>query len=305
MTESVGTEQAMEGAYSGVAPGRLLAAERQRQGLTVADVARHLKLTPRQLEALEADDYSRLPGMTFVRGFLRNYARLLQVEPEPLLAALPGGDPAREIRPISAHHEQIEFSSGRSHRWLWRSLALLIVLIGAPLLAYQLLRDDGHYGKLFREGEKAVEALRPPASHPVAPPLPVPLPAQSKPEEATDGQLPVAPATAALPSAAAASAMPETGAPAAAPAVKAEAPVAGEIKVHLAFDKDAWVEIRDKDGKRLLGQLNAAGSEQTVTGAPPLAFVVGNATAVRITYNGKLIDLAPYTRVNVARFTLP
>ena len=56
-------------------PGAILLEERRRQSLSLTDVARQLKLSPRQVEALERDDYAALPGPVFVRGFMRNYAR--------------------------------------------------------------------------------------------------------------------------------------------------------------------------------------------------------------------------------------
>ncbi|MDO9063656.1 MAG: helix-turn-helix transcriptional regulator, partial [Sulfuricella sp.] len=66
--------------------GKVLAEAREKLGLSVVEVARQLRLSPRQIEALEADDHASLPGKTFLRGFLRNYAKLLQLDPDPLLA---------------------------------------------------------------------------------------------------------------------------------------------------------------------------------------------------------------------------
>src|SRR5918996_427226 len=65
--------------------GALLAAAREELNLSVSEVARHLKLSPAQVEALEEGAYERLPGRVFVRGFLRNYAKLLGLDPQPLL----------------------------------------------------------------------------------------------------------------------------------------------------------------------------------------------------------------------------
>lgn len=69
-------------------PGAALQEERRRQSLSLTDVARQLKLAPRQVEALERDDFAALPGPVFVRGFLRNYARLLGLDPEPMVRAV-------------------------------------------------------------------------------------------------------------------------------------------------------------------------------------------------------------------------
>ena len=58
-------------------PGNMLTKARTELGMSVEDVAAELRLSPRQISALEKDDYHSLPGPTYVRGYLRNYARLL------------------------------------------------------------------------------------------------------------------------------------------------------------------------------------------------------------------------------------
>src|SRR5512147_626254 len=84
--------------------GAVLREAREQQGLSVADVANRIKFAPRQIEAMEADDYAQLPEATFVRGFVRSYARLLEIDAAPLLAALPQSHvqavPAPEKKPV-------------------------------------------------------------------------------------------------------------------------------------------------------------------------------------------------------------
>ena len=63
-----------------VNPGELLAQAREKAGFSTADVARQLKLSVGQVEALEAGQFERLPGSVFVRGFIRNYARLVKLD---------------------------------------------------------------------------------------------------------------------------------------------------------------------------------------------------------------------------------
>jgi len=64
------------------------------------------------------------------------------------------------------------------------------------------------------------------------------------------------------------------------------------------------VEIRAKDGQTLMSQLNPAGTRRVVVGQPPLSLVIGNAAAVRLTYNNTSVDLKPYVQIEVARLTL-
>ena len=81
----------MRGGAAGAAAGALLGAAREASGLSIDAVAQQLKLAPRQVRALESGEFSHLPGRTFVRGFIRNYARLVSLDPEQVLGALPGG----------------------------------------------------------------------------------------------------------------------------------------------------------------------------------------------------------------------
>ncbi|HNA05291.1 MAG TPA: helix-turn-helix transcriptional regulator, partial [Rhodocyclaceae bacterium] len=69
-------------------PGAALRSARVARGLSVEEVAHALKLAPRQIEAIEADAFDRLRGLTFARGFVRNYARHLGLDAEPLVAAI-------------------------------------------------------------------------------------------------------------------------------------------------------------------------------------------------------------------------
>src|SRR5450759_4927794 len=72
--------------------GRVLAAARAELNLSLADVSQQIKYGVKQIAAIEADDYAKLPGATIVRGMIRSYAKLVRVDPEPLLANLNQGD---------------------------------------------------------------------------------------------------------------------------------------------------------------------------------------------------------------------
>src|SRR5215472_7669732 len=70
-------------------PGARLRAARENAGLSLDQAAQQLKLAPRQVQALEEEDFAHLPGRTFTRGFVRNYARLLNLDSDDLLAMMP------------------------------------------------------------------------------------------------------------------------------------------------------------------------------------------------------------------------
>jgi len=92
----------------------------------------------------------------------------------------------------------------------------------------------------------------------------------------------------------------ESAPPLAAPQSSAD----GIRRIAMKFERSSWVEIRGRDGKPLISELNPGGSERIVEGKPPFALVIGNAQHVRLSYDDRPIDLAPHVKVEVARFTL-
>jgi len=269
-------------------PGRMLAEARVAKGLTLAEVAAQLKLSPSQVTALEADDYGSLPGPVFVRGFIRNYARLLDQNPEQISGNLNlplASAPVAAAIPMS---REIPFPVQKSRTWL--PYAAFLVIAAVLVTVYEVF---------YASPPEVVVSAPHPSAEPVAS-VAEPM-AEKKSEEmpaaSADGAEAVATGgTQAMPIAE--PALPKEGS-----ATPVPAPT-GVAEVHFVFDAASWVEVRDRSERVLLSQLNAAGTEQRVAGRPPLSVVVGNARDVRMMFNGKPFDLVPHTRVEVARFTL-
>ncbi|MDZ7596685.1 MAG: DUF4115 domain-containing protein [Thiobacillus sp.] len=263
--------------------GQILREAREAQGLTQEEAAARLRLMNRQVEAMETDDFESLGQPVFARGFVRNYARLLGLAPEVLLARMEGA-PAE---PIAVSPD----APPPSHSWLtspWLILLLLglLVAVVAPVTLY---------GWLNSEGKDDPSQQVPPAtqthSAPVAVPAPVAEPAVATPPVVEVAPNPVAPAEPATET----SEQDAIGAPA--------APAMSGV-LHLEFGDESWVEIRDASGRMLHRQLNPPGSRVDVKGQPPFDVVIGNAAQARVTYNGRPIDLQPFIAMTVARFTL-
>jgi cytoskeleton protein RodZ len=274
-----------------LAPGAQLAAAREMSGLTVVDVARQLKLSPWQVEALESGDHRRLPGAVFVRGFIRNYARVVKLDAAPLLANTDACAPrAASICPSVAPSADIPFPTGREFKWQKYAIAVIAVVV--PLVIFEFYLGDDAPDADVNSRQVAL-----PAPQVVAQPPPAPA------EDTA--------ATAAAPAAAESSPPPAAGSDATTRAsVQSAGPAASagrkldEQLVRFRFAQASWVEIRDRDGRKIFSQFNPAGTEQVVSGLPPLTLVVGNAKGVGLTYNEQPVDLAPHTKVDVARLTL-
>ena len=90
-------------------PGAILAAERERQGLSRADIAQRLHMSVMQIEALELGDYERLPRGPFLRGFARNYARVLGIDAEAIVGMLTATAPPESAPRIVVPTQNIRF----------------------------------------------------------------------------------------------------------------------------------------------------------------------------------------------------
>ena len=101
MSEAEITSFDTESALPAELPGQYLSRARAARGLSVADIAQTLKFSERQIEALERDDYQLLSGATFIRGFIRNYARILKIDPVPLIAMLEAGAPLAAVEVVA------------------------------------------------------------------------------------------------------------------------------------------------------------------------------------------------------------
>jgi len=319
--------------------GATLAAERERQGLARADVAHRLHMSPNQVEALELGDYAHLPKGTFLRGFVRNYAKALGLAPEPLLEMLAGTTPPAPAPGIVVPTQNIRFDplGERLSSPYVKAATLATVAIAIGFAAMYWAMYVRPRPPALRAGRAPVATQRAPAAPPHEPATTA---APSSPAgAATESQFPPAPmagaggvagspsmpastaptlsttapkpsAAASKPSAKTESTKTATTRPAPGAANAAGSNVAGAEggaparRLHFRFVGDSWVEVRDANGAVLFQKLNAAGTEAQVSGRPPLQVIVGNAPEVEMTLDGKRFDLDPHTNVAVARFTL-
>ena len=291
--------------------GTALAAERERQGLSRVEVAQRLHMSPMQIEALERGDYAHLPKGTFLRGFVRNYAKVLGVAPDPLLELLAGTTPREPSPGIVVPTQNIRFDplgERLSSPYVKAgTLAVVAIAVAFAAMYWAMYVRPKPPGSAIKRAP--VESPVPVAS-PAAPAVPAPSQAGTTP--------PPAPAvTSNTPSAASSTAsdVAPLSSPATAPgksaatdaATKAAAPekAAGPVKrIQLHFEGESWVEIRDSRGKILFQRLNPAGADAELAARPPLQVVIGNAPEVEMTYDGRPFDLDAHTTVAVARFTL-
>jgi cytoskeleton protein RodZ len=277
-------------------PGARLRAAREAAGLSLDQVAQQLKLAQRQVKALEEENFGELPGRTFSRGFVRNYARLLNLDAHDLLAQLPDAAQVPALESPALHSTgttiaelpSADVAKPNFARWL-----IPLVLVGCIVAAAAYEWYGGGLAALNEPRRERVAAPEPAAT--ALTPLPNPLLSENRP--ATDAS------PAAADDNVSASRPMTTSAPVVTTAQSPPLPI--DAPLLLAYAGPSWTEVRDRSGQLLISRLVAADSNEAVRGAGPFDVVLGNAHVVTLTYRGKQVDLAPYTRQNVARLTLP
>ena len=274
--------------------GQCLREARLARGLSVDDVVHTLKFSARQIEAVEAGQMEVLPGSVFQRGLVRSYARLLKLDPEPLLALIATQDPAQE--PEIRAPENMGNATPKGG--LYRIPPLVAVSVLLLLAAGVMI--GGHYLGLgtqeiasvatqaintMVEEPKVTEVVGKPEVSIVAPVV------EPKPEPITEAT-----------NQAAATPSPSEAAMSA-PAIEVVSPPTDGRRLSFQFQGESWIEVKDASGLVILTGIYQAGT-QSVAGRPPFEVVIGNAAVVSLRDNGQPVDLKPYTRSEVSRLTL-
>ncbi len=315
--------------------GARLRQAREAAGISVEEAASDLRLSRALLRSLEADEFERLPPPIFTRGYLRNYAQLVGLDSEPLVAAYdrhagaPTPTPARRERP-----DPDISNAGRG-----RELAgVFIVLIAVGLAGWWwFMRPPVEREPVYDPFAELNGELLPSMEAPAAPPqteraeAPATAPGEFGPPDGDRAGSPGSEAAAVADAggdtqgasgapAEAANAPPGAQVPVEgagqpvqaeqpeqpAATVTAESPPPGSVRIELRFAETSWTEVSGQGGQRLVYKTLPPGAERTVTARLPVRVVLGNAPAVDIRVNGKPYDVTPYlSSGTVARFTLP
>ncbi len=322
-------------------PGETLRKARESKNLAQVDVAQQLNLTLRALTQVEAGAFDKLPGHTFARGYIRAYAKLLELDQDRLVAdfdAYTGTDSAGSSVHALGRLEEPKHLAQSLLRFV--SVGLLLVLLAVSFFWWQeqSTRDDSeaavsraleHVEVESADGTTEIHPLDEPEDQAVAdgqalitesaddaesqlaavaetttPVAEVPPASTSQPAPA------VVPTAAAVAPVAVAAAAPVSAAlPNAAPVVDAPvaAPVqaaAGQALVTIKFTANCWTQLTDANGKVLFSALKRTGESLELAGKPPLELRLGFARGAQVSYNGQAVDVAPYTSGETARMKL-
>ena len=312
------------GGPDGPSAGAMLRAARERNGIHIAVLAATIKVAPAKLEALEADRIEDLPNASFARALAQSVCRSLKTDARPILAALPPPDADLLGKPVGPLNTPFRERPGHGEPGLSIGInAVGMMLVGALLLAAVALvlapqswfdeltgRWAGSRGAPKASGARSStesSALPEVVSRAIgvaSEALSVAVPssavgpgassaAAAGPAGSAAGPLGASPPPASLTSAAQVST-----------ASEAASAAAGAKLLRLRARSASWIEVVDAGGQLLMSRTLVADETVEFQGPAPLKVKVGNAAATEVSLRGQIVDLAPYTRDNIARLEL-
>lgn len=337
--EEYGAALAMDSSPEPVTPhvigsgcGSALKAARETQGLSIHEVSSQLRLGIKQIQAIEQDDFDKLPQPSIVRGFIRNYARLLNVDVQPILEAYQRIVPNNAPLPLNVRSNGkssvIDQPAGTLRPKRVLILLFILVLVGAAAYFYinQIKPQGLKEVSLTPEASEATNSTEQEIALPTTEPAfenvdtaptnsqTIPMDANSNLGQTEDFNAQATPST----TSSANSIEPTTNnnvgntivstpTPATSQAVEnttIQAPNAQNANLTFKVSEDSWVRIEDVKGKTVFSEVLPAGTERQVMAVKPVNITVGHAAGTKLTIDNQPYDLTQATRGRVARIQL-
>ncbi|WP_348686393.1 RodZ domain-containing protein [Aeromonas bestiarum] len=292
-------------------PGQLLRNAREQLGWTREQVASRIHLRLTLIAAIESDTYDKHTSHTFIRGYLRTYAKLVGIPDETILAAYDklGLTPPDNIDMQSfSRRSRQQANDSRLKVVTWLVILVLIALSVAWWWQSTARRSAGDEALAATEMSATAnpQGVTLSSAADVVDPVLMPVASDAM---ATTAEPTVSGAAATAPQVEASSAAVAT----VTSASVATLPVADDTaadpakapQLKMSFTADCWLDVKDAKGKTLFSGLKKANDQLVLEGPEPLKFIIGAPMAVNIEYQGKSIDMSRYNNGRTARLSLP
>ncbi len=260
--------------------GHMLRNARIARKMSIEDVSRQLRISAQQVEAIEKEDFDMLPGRTFVRGFVRNYANLMHLDAHAAVQMLPGAAGMThtaqvEHTPFKIQEIALSSRENKGGGNLLQIIILLTALAAVGFFGYNQLpfwqtaeENDSDKEQIVQQGDGQ-----------------------------TTVELKLALPSLGLSANPAGTAQRNPGGGVSESVVTQNAMANLNTIGTLAFSVTADTHIKVIDGNEnvIFDQNNVRGTQQRVSGKRPLSVTIGKASAVELHYNDRTIDISPYT----------
>tara|TARA_R110000782_G_scaffold18712_7_gene51217 strand:+ start:547 stop:1464 length:918 start_codon:yes stop_codon:yes gene_type:complete len=287
-------------------PGLLLRTQREKQGLSAQEIAKRTHLDIKIVESIEQDNDEGMPAATYVRGYLRSYAKIVGLDPDHIITLYNSDSPQPppEILPEVKQPSQVSSSDKPVKAFTYLITLGLVLLL---LIWYQsnfvvdtsIINEPEDYNS--KTSINGVDITYDIVNHPSAWQSPKNIPApepvtpgpanhndtlelQSDNGEQTLGILPIEGIDNKTP-------FTTTG--------------SGPDIIDLELKRDSWIEIKDANNQKLFHDLALGGENYAIHGTAPFNVLFGFSPGVTIKFNGKVFNHSRYSNNGIARFKLP
>lgn len=308
-------------------PGKRLREQRERRGLSLAQVGSELHMDQRMLRSLEEDDYSALGAPIFAKGHLRNYARLLGLDPTEIVAEYEAAQKPADPDLVAQRPDGARVEHYHSNAWVGWLGWFFLLLLGVLLAAWWYYQQEG--GRDFATAPATQPEVSP--SRTESAPVTEQNVAAGREEERSTMTRPAENVGGETD---ASSAAPETDAETAEQVATTRPPQdTGTARVQqrqrsaetdtasvqpreqrstpagrglvLEFEEESWVEVYDSEGRPVLYDLVGPGTRRQINLAGKLRVFLGNASGVEVFAGGQRFAHERFQRAdNTARFTV-
>jgi cytoskeleton protein RodZ len=263
--------------------GARLMEARTNDGLEERETADKLKITPTYLRAIENDNYDALPDIPFVAGYLKAYARLLDLDVDSILAEF-----YSQVRPVAGDQEKASNNSSGAvsklsgKNWILIVIISLIVWVIAVSLydqnkqpvaggqiSSQATIEESQVDEKVSELESFSQIVE--GATAVLEPSAVVIDAKENLELSVVTITDIAPANTPVPINTAVS----------------------SDELQIIFNDECWLEVTDSDGDVLAADIYQAGDEFKTQGNAPFTVMLGNVRYAEVFLNGKAFTLVP------------
>jgi cytoskeleton protein RodZ len=295
-------------------PGQILSDARKKMRLTQEDVATKLNFRTTLVDEIENEVFDTNLPETFNRGYLRNYAKLVNVSQEDVMASYEQLNVAKtqasDLQSFSKGTEKL----AESNRIMWISYLILAILIGSTVVWWQnnteqILKEkiDIKSEKIADKHNQQSDALDETQTN---------LALTSKTENnkiesiieespASSAVLTQESANTSTPSAEIENVQRNEDATATIENISVNEPEATLTNITFMFSGDCWVNISDATGERIAWGVKKLGYVMKISGQAPFNVTLGKPELVAINFSGEIIDMSQFNVGNIAKFTLP
>jgi len=277
--------------------GTVLMQAREAQGFSVEDINTRLKIPKHDIIAIEASDIAALPASTYTRGYIRSYAKFLEISEESVLSLYNKAAPDTQVSDLKPRSDLADKQN--NYAPLIKLVTPLLVVVGAVTVLYGIVQYYQDKADVMedelgsRESSFTGNSLDSPGSNRSGIKQDARLTADGELILETSNQAELDVEEVAL----------ETASVIAEDSIHKEPARAAEVNLKqdvllINAENGSWIEVRDANDDRLFYNMIAKGGSKTLTGQAPFSISMGNARTTKIVINDIAVDTSNFIRSN-------